>query len=174
MKILQKLVFRFLIKPKLAQLKALLPDVEIFPTGSMYVCNPPVISTDLDFIVYNSEDLSKRLTSLGFTAHTLEYPFESKWDFSTWRKDKLNLIFSSSKEFTNRFMVATHVCKEKNIRIKYHRVVVHEIIRDSVKVDTFPSDFDKELEIYLRKFSGQYEDVMWKAYMINHNLTGVR
>ena len=40
-----------------------------FPTGSNYICNPPVTSTDIDqmFLVYNLEETKKTLLKDGWT-----------------------------------------------------------------------------------------------------------
>jgi hypothetical protein len=84
------------MKPRMVELQKLLPNAQIFPTGSRYVCNPPIMGTDIDFIVYNEHDLEAFLTKEGYSRSTLkEYLYCEKFNFLTVRKGRVNLIVST-------------------------------------------------------------------------------
>lgn len=96
------------------------------PTGSRYICNPPVMNTDEDWICLarpRDWDLTwSRLLTLGFLyggSHDIHW---NKSNFSACRKGELNLIVTSKFDYFIKFVAATEKAKELNLLKKYDRV----------------------------------------------------
>ena len=169
------LIYYLTIKPRLTRLKYLLPEAQIFPTGSRYVCNPPVLITDIDFLVYSEDDLRDRFEELKFTettwAHYSAEPDDS--DFTLWRKGPINLITTNNKEFADEFNLATHIVKAHNVRNKAARVAVYDILNEVDMYDDYPNSLSKELIQFCNKLTGPYKDSLRAAYMAKHNIPKV-
>ena len=167
MSLLQKLVYHLTIKPRLNKLKKLLPEAIIQPTGSRYVCDPPVMGTDIDFLVYSEVDVDSTLLVAGYAKTILQYPMDGD-QFNAWRRNKENLIVTSSVKYAEGFHTATHICKTKNIRSKFARVLIHEALRgtwdDAILWD------DKQLRDLLASFNGPYGHAIHQAYRAQHGL----
>lgn len=111
--------------------------VGIYQTGSSVICNPPVLDTDIDYIicerrvefswdVLDTPSLHKFLTSNGFKQSREdeeEYDMESV-GFTCYRKDNINLIVTDDYEWYNKWVLATKVAKALNLRNKADRVVL--------------------------------------------------
>ena len=95
---------------------------ELWPTGSLYLCNPRPSNTDEDILVLVDEyDLSS-FESMGFCRH-----HEDTYDplyptFESLRKGRINLVVTSDSEFFLKFKNATEEAKEKNILDKEKRI----------------------------------------------------
>lgn len=95
-----------------------------FPTGSNYICNPPVENTDIDymFLVYSLEDLDYELKGLGWTVCGKE-SYNGKPDhWRAYRKDKYNALVTTDISYYNRFEAATELAKKRNLLDKSDRV----------------------------------------------------
>ena len=100
-------------------------------TGSRFICNPPVMDTDEDYICY----FPSRLEVLGHLhnngwewtnndgSHYKDIP-----DFLTFRKDHYNLIVTDDDRFYQLFCLATDVATIKNIREKEERIRLFQAI----------------------------------------------
>lgn len=100
-------------------------------TGSRYICNPPVMDTDEDFVCFHPSRLQ-----------TLSHMHESGWtwtnnsgghykdmgDFLTFRKDHYNLIVADNSDFFDLFVAATNVAKIRNILDKQDRINLFQCI----------------------------------------------
>lgn len=100
----------------------------IYQTGSSVICDPPVLDTDIDYIVYTNEEtkLDAFLKCEGFTKSSSEeedYDMESE-GFSCYRRDNLNLIVTISSSWYNKWVLATRVAKALNLRNKADRVML--------------------------------------------------
>jgi len=101
---------------------------EIYQTGSSVICSPPVLDTDIDYVIYTNEEtkLDTFLKCEGFTKTCPEeedYDMESE-GFSCYRKDNLNLIVTTSSCWYNKWVLATQVAKKLNLRNKADRVML--------------------------------------------------
>jgi hypothetical protein len=125
----------------MAKLQMLLPEVKIYPTGSRYVCSPPVLTTDIDFLVLSEKNIANQLHTLKYHTRGPDYEagIGNQWNFQTYRRGVINLIVTNSSEFILRHVVATHLCKRENLRLKDARVLVHRVIRDDW--DFNPQDY---------------------------------
>lgn len=131
---LQKLAYVTTIAPRLRKLRRYLPKAEVVPAGSRYVCNPPKMFTDIDFLIWAEDDAREEvhlvLQGLGYreTIHVLRYANLMN-KFRCYRKGKVNLIVAEKYEYFLSFDVGTLICKRFNVRDKHMRVIIHEILR---------------------------------------------
>ena len=109
------------------------------PTGSYYICTPPVENTDRDFIVlvesyrYNAvlwSILSGESWELGGSEISpAEYKLISgEYGFASWKKGNVNLIITTSEDFYNKFVHATEIAKKQNLLNKEDRVALFQKI----------------------------------------------
>lgn len=168
MTILSELVYWFTIKPYLWKLQRLLPEAKIHPTGSRYICDPPVMNTDIDFLIYTEKCIDEILIIGNFKKTPfVDYVNNSPVKFDAWRKGKINLIVTSTLEYTERFQTATYICKMENIKNKWARVCIHEALRHNCK-DYY--SIPKQLHTLLKSFNGPYGNVLHQAYRAKHGL----
>lgn len=176
------LVYWLSIKPRLKRLQRLLPEASIHPTGSRYVCSPPVLSTDIDFLVYSEAQLGKTLVDDGYVQSEFKLyfgngPVVHPDDFSAWRKSKENLIVTNNRRYAETFQTATYLCKLHNIKLKPSRVIVHECLRGNMKAEdnmgACVTDTGKAmtpLMQLLATLQGEHGNALHKAYRAKHGL----
>jgi hypothetical protein len=102
----------------------------VVPVGSRVTCDPAPTDTDEDWLVY-TEDLATLLgdcVEYGFTNEGNYIDKESYSNFFSLRNGRHNLIVTNRKEFYDRFVLATHVCKTLNVLDKQDRIVVFQAI----------------------------------------------
>lgn len=117
-----------------------------FRTGSSYICDPPVLNTDDDFVLYavNRFVLRPQLEALGYeysNKDVKEYkdknkdPFAKYNVFDAYRHpgNNHNLIVVASADDFLKWKVATKVAKELNLLDKRHRIVLFRAIRSGGK-----------------------------------------
>lgn len=176
MSFLQKLVYRFTVLPRLKRLKKLLPWADIYPYGSRVVCNPPTIFSDVDFMVYHTEEVGEVLVATGYTeSHWTNYFGSTEsFEFRAWRKGVINVVTTANRTLYDRNAVATHICKRYNVLQKYHRVLIYEVVRNSESqlLTMVPDDFPLEIKNLLEKFSGAYGLAIFEAYRAKYVLNG--
>ena len=97
-----------------------------FPTGSSYICNPPVLDTDIDqmFLVYDLEKVSKILEKLGWKRCGKEEYNVDKW--VAYRKDNLNALLTDNLDHFNKFLQATEEAKKLNLLDKKDRIALFD------------------------------------------------
>lgn len=110
--------------------------------GSTYICNPPPLDTDIDnLILLKSIDPLKLrkvfqiLMDNGWNGNE-EYMSAHSSEFHSFKKDNLNVIFTTSKLFYNDFRLAASVCKKLNLLDKEDRIMVHDAIISGI----YPND----------------------------------
>ena len=94
--------------------------------GSRVTCNPPPMDTDEDILIY-SEDAKTLIGNCieqGFVG-TGSYVGS---EFTSLLQGTINLIITDNKEFYDKFMLATHVCKSLNLLDKQERITVFQAI----------------------------------------------
>lgn len=105
------------------------------PTGSKYICNPPVMDTDEDYIVLvdDMEAVTAILTKeCGYTLDFNSANYPDKY-FLSFKKtddwDKIyNIILTDKKEYFIPFVEATELTKRLNITKKDSRVAIFNTI----------------------------------------------
>lgn len=99
-----------------------------FPTGSNYICNPPVTDTDIDemFYVYSLEETKVELLSDGWKECGIsEYAIG---DWAAFRKGKNNALITQNKQHYDKFEAATELAKKRNLLKKEDRVKLFNLI----------------------------------------------
>ena len=113
--------------------------IGFFPTGSNYMCDPPVTSTDIDYAILVNDTILdcgfvQYLGNLGFSIDGNDsnkkddgnnYPDSN---FISMRRDNYNFIMFCNKNHYERFHLATEKCKELNLLLKGNRVALFEMI----------------------------------------------
>ena len=102
------------------------------PVGSAYtVSDPDFKPKDIDYVclTYDVNESANRMKLMGWTLCSGVYP-DNK--FIAMRSGEHNIIIMSDTELFDKFILARDVCKELNLKDKWHRVVVHSAIRDNI------------------------------------------
>lgn len=100
--------------------------VEMEYVGSRVTCVPAPTDTDEDVLIL-TDNLSvfiKRCNKAGFK---LDGSYVGS-QFVSLKQGEINLIITDNKEFYDKFMLATHVCKSLNVLDKQHRIAVFQAI----------------------------------------------
>lgn len=102
--------------------------IEYWPTGSHYICNPPVTDTDIDFIILVNEEWESivDLIDKGWVKYgNGKY---GNTDFVSLRKGKYNYIITSNEIFFNKFRAATELAKALNLKKKEDRIKLFDMV----------------------------------------------
>lgn len=98
------------------------------PTGSFYICSPPVTDTDIDYIAYGiMSEIAEGLLDYGFK-FTSETQYEGGTWFDTYRMGKYNILVTDNDVFYNRFVAATALARARNISSKADRIALFQKI----------------------------------------------
>ena len=123
-----------------------------FPTGSSYICNPPVTNTDVDemFLVDDLQEVNFQLTGLGWTKCGLEEETyqdkPSHW--AAYRKENMNALLTTDLKYFMDFFKATEEAKHLNLLNKEDRVALFQkILGEEPKKKKIQLDLD-----YLQEF----------------------
>ena len=123
-----------------------------FPTGSSYICNPPVTNTDVDemFLVDDLQEVNFQLTGLGWTKCGLEEETyqdkPSHW--AAYRKENMNALLTTNLKYFMDFFKATEEAKHLNLLNKEDRVALFQkILGEEPKKKKIKLDLD-----YLQEF----------------------
>ena len=96
------------------------------PTGSYYICNPPVTTTDIDRVVLAEEGYWEDLTSMGFEPSPTQLEYDSLGSFISWRRGTDNYIVTTDPSFYALFVAATEIAKQLNLKDKESRVALFQ------------------------------------------------
>jgi hypothetical protein len=108
--------------------------LEAARTGSRYICNPPVLDTDDDYIVLVDnleQSLEKFLYKEGWRRSGSEgYSTDGEWESikKTIDGTVVNLIMTDNENYFNRFVHATETAKKLNLREKADRIILFKAI----------------------------------------------
>ena len=108
-----------------------------WPTGSRYICNPPVITTDVDFVLF-VEDIQAAYKQLRETSWkiggeenaTYGEPEVDGW-FSakkTINGEVVNYIVVSDQDQFSKWVTATELAKKLNLLKKDDRIALFEVV----------------------------------------------
>lgn len=117
---------------------------QVEPCGSRVTCSPAPTDTDADFLVElpNTDsvrsDMAEIMTGYEFRLEgcTEHYNNATATGFTSWRRDDLNFIITSDKEFARRHRAATYVCKRLNLMHKPDRIALFQAVLYGNKTDT--------------------------------------
>ena len=98
-----------------------------FPTGSSYICNPPVLNTDQDemFLCNNLQIVNEILLNLGWTKCGLDLnePYDNKPShWAAYRKNNLNALITTNINYFMLMLKLTEQAKYLNILDKQARI----------------------------------------------------
>lgn len=100
---------------------------EVEPTGSSYICNPPVVDTDIDFVVYSPTlaKLHEWCVVNGFKTNFEDYAIE---EFRSYKRGVINLIVTNDATFYKRSVKATEVARQLNLLDKQQRIDLFDFV----------------------------------------------
>lgn len=108
-------------------LSLLQPDDDWMYTGSRFICPTLNSTSDYDYVIFTAS-APLDLANLRFTYEGLgqaQYPREG---FASWRRGEVNIILTSSRQFFDRFVLATWVAKKLRLASKEDRVTLFQAI----------------------------------------------
>jgi hypothetical protein len=121
-------------------------------TGSSVICNPPVTTTDEDYVVLinSSTDKVELIDSLVAEGFQLDGSYNALGELSSrggWASLKnsanVNYIVTYDEELYNRFVLATKIATEMNLTAKEDRVKLFMFIKHKADLDKkFGKPFD--------------------------------
>lgn len=94
-------------------------------TGSSYICNPPVETTDVDYVCLTLKEEDFFNTHKFYRDYDND-SYEEVPSFVSYRKDRINLIVTKDPVFFTRFVRATEIAKEKNLIKKSDRIALFQ------------------------------------------------
>lgn len=99
-----------------------------YPTGSRYICNPPVMDTDKDtvFLVNGFYDFAQMLRDDGWEDCGIQY--EGIGEFQAFRKGEDNYIVTEDPEFFKCYVKATEAAKALNLLNKDDRITLFQTV----------------------------------------------
>ncbi len=93
------------------------------PTGSNYICDPPVLNTDIDWVVLVRSNPVPELEELGWELCGEDMGYDDgQADFDAIRRQNINLILVYEGEEFNRWVDATESAKKLNLTNKQDRI----------------------------------------------------
>ena len=103
-----------------------------FPTGSSYICNPPVTNTDIDEMFYVT-DLNVAHTQLLATGWTVcgGAEYERK-EWSAYRSGRNNALLTDNPKYFLAMYHATETAKVLNLQSKADRIALFAHIMSGV------------------------------------------
>lgn len=106
------------------------PD-KILITGSSVICDPPVTTTDVDYVVVYNGALSAYLQSHGFDVSThAEYPNDEIR--ACYRRDNINVIAVATVEDWDHWHLAHKLAKHMNLLEKHQRTTLFQFITEGI------------------------------------------
>lgn len=108
-----------------------------WPTGSRYICNPPVTNTDDDYVLF-VEDIKAAYLELLDTnwtiggANNASYAVEDVGEWFSAKKhingEVVNYIVVGNQETFSKWVTATELCKKLNLLKKEDRIALFEVV----------------------------------------------
>ena len=108
--------------------------LKIEPTGSNYICNPPVTDTDKDYLILPVEgEFDNLIVSLQDDDWEAPHKGYEDSNFISLKKrlgaTLINLIIIRSEVEFDAYVYATKIAKELNLREKDDRIKLFEIVK---------------------------------------------
>ncbi len=118
----------------LREVRAILPFLMMTPTGSVYTNG---LGKDCDVLVSGTYRDKSALIAAGFkVCAATEYGDESSSAWVALRKGNINVLLCFSYDLYMRWVVAAEVCKWLRVTTKQQRVVIHEIVKNQVSMES--------------------------------------
>lgn len=106
----------------------------IYQTGSSVICDPPVLDTDIDYVICSREKDSTKLVefvqSVGFRGSLADRAKYSlgKEGFYCLRRGSINLLVTGDYYFYEKFVIATKLAKKLNLLKKEQRIALFQFV----------------------------------------------
>jgi hypothetical protein len=100
----------------------------VYPTGSRYICNPPVMDTDEDKIVLVDRMPDARFLEEEGWSLCGEKEYKASGEFQAFRKEEKNRIFTTSRWYYVNFCAATALARDMNLLEKKDRIALFQEI----------------------------------------------
>lgn len=104
----------------------------IYQTGSSIICDPPVLNTDIDYVIYtdNFDELDKFLLKNEFKTSCKD---KEEYDLNVdgmncYRRDNINLIVVNDYDFYIKWVNATKLAKKLNLKDKKDRITLFQFV----------------------------------------------
>ena len=118
------------------EIEAIYGVLKVVPCGSKFVCDPPVMTTDEDYLVFAVNKIHAELEALGYASDSDNTQPSSRptveddvdWRFESWRRGSINLIVTTAEEFAKKHEAATRVCKKLNLLDKRDRIMIYQAV----------------------------------------------
>lgn len=127
------------------------------PTGSAYTCNPPVTTTDEDWVVLGTAELTEALLSEGWSLCAPDVYEDER--FTALRRGHQNLMITVDWLDFQRWLLATRIAKAFNLKEKWQRTLLFSVIVDG---ETQPDELTAFESAYqdATLYSGYYAEVL--------------
>lgn len=105
----------------------------MFQTGSNYICNPPVLDTDIDTMYYVKDiyEADKALLADGWKPCDKGEYGVGEW--RAYRNGKYNALITANYDYYCKFEAATELAKKRNYLDKEDRIELFSIIVGKMK-----------------------------------------
>ena len=106
----------------------------LYPTGSYYICDPQVTTTDKDFVVLISTtfvEADTQLEAAGYKYSSIdqdEYDVNGGGSFRCYRKGDVNLIVTDCEDMYNKWQDATELAKAMKLNNKEQRIRLFQYV----------------------------------------------
>mgnify|MGYP003393553556 CR=1 FL=1 len=103
---------------------------DIFKTGSSVICNPPVTTTDEDWM-FLTKDMVEGTTYLIENDWVIcgeEYSDKRGVNWLALRKDKLNYLLTDDEVYFEKFLEATEIATKLNLLNKSDRITLFNLV----------------------------------------------
>lgn len=102
----------------------------VCPTGSYFMCMPPIKDTDIDYALLPKEgeyyEAIETFRAWGFTLSSqgeVEYNFETD-RFNCMRMGRINLIIIEERDFFDKWVIASALSTKLNLTSKEQRITL--------------------------------------------------
>lgn len=104
-------------------------------TGSSVICSPPVLDTDIDYVILvdDKEEIRCILEDKGWKICGKEAYYNPDNDFIAFRKENLNYIIVNDVPTYDRWEAATLLATKRNLLDKADRVALFKNIHQRIQ-----------------------------------------
>jgi len=126
---------------------------DILYTGSRFICNPPVMDTDLDIVLLTNDiqTVHDTLINMGYTWCGEHY---DETDFIALRKGTINAILVQDVDVFESWQYATEIATRLNLKSKDKRIKLFKLVREEYVKDKLVS------KISLKHSIQEYRGIM--------------
>lgn len=107
-----------------------LEDRYVYPIGSKFTCNPPVLNTDEDWMVFLPDGYdTQEFERLGWS-HCLNGYIDG--DFTAMRLGSINAVITKHRDIFENGIKGAKICTKLNLLEKEDRTYVFQVCRGEI------------------------------------------